>query len=272
VTGRPVSRGSSRVLGALLVAFALAHDAYGLEPPVTCDGCVPFPPTTSPWQWQLEGEIDPSVPADVYDIDGELNGPDVIRLLHDLGRRVICYFSAGTWESFRPDAQGFPPEIIGKPLDDFPDERWLDISRIDLIAPVLLARLDMCQAKGFDAVEPDNVDAYQNDSGFPLTADHQLAFNTWVANEAHRRGLSVGLKNDAEQVETLHPYFDFAVVEQCFQYKECKQYVPFVEHGKAVFAAEYKLRPKRFCRRSRRLGLSTIFKRLDLTAFRRACP
>lgn len=92
----------------------------------------------------------------------------------------------------------------------------------------------MCQAKGFDAVEPDNVDAYQNDSSFPLAADHQLAFNTWIANEAHRRGLPVGLKNAAEQVETLHPYFDFAVVEQCFQYKECKRYTPFVEHGKAV--------------------------------------
>lgn len=230
-----------------------------------------FPPTTSPWQWQLDGAIDPSVPADVYDIDGGVQGSDVVSTLHGQGRRVICYFSAGTWEEFRPDAQGFPAETIGKPLDDFPDERWLDVRRIDLLAPVLLARMDACKAKGFDAVEPDNVDAYQNDSGFPLTADEQIAFNVWIANQAHARGLSVGLKNDAEQVTTLASHFDFAVVEQCFQYKECSSYLPFVEQGKAVFVAEYKVRPPAFCRRSKRFGFSTIFKRLGLDTFRRAC-
>ena len=131
--------------------------------------------------------------------------------------------------------------------------------------------MDAWRAKGFDAVEPDNVDAYQNDSGFPLSADDQRAFNVWIANQAHARGLSVGLKNDAEQVAVLAPYFDFAVVEQCFQYKECNSYLPFVEQGKAVFVAEYKVRPPRFCKRSKRLGFSTIFKRLALNSFRRAC-
>ena len=256
---------------ALGAALAVGGAAHALDPPLECAGCVPFPPTTTPWQWQLDGTIDVTVPGGVYDIDGAVQGADVVEALHAQGRRVICYFSAGTWEEFRPDAQGFPAETIGNPLDDFPDERWLDVRRIDLLAPVLLARMDECRAKGFDAVEPDNVDAYQNDSGFPLTADDQLAFNVWIANQAHARGLSVGLKNDAEQVAALAPYFDFAVVEQCFQYKECSSYLPFVEQDKAVFVAEYKVRPPRFCRRSRKFGFSTIFKRLALTSFRRAC-
>jgi hypothetical protein len=212
------------------------------------------------------------VGASVYDIDGADQGAEVVQALKARGRRVICYFSAGTWEEFRDDAEGLPPLVRGLPLSSHPNERWLDVRRIDLLAPVLLARLDTCKAKGFDAVEPDNVDAYDNDSGFPLTSEDQLAFNTWLANEAHARGLAVGLKNDTAQVAALVPYFDFAIVEQCFEFDECEQYTPFVAAGKAVFVAEYRVRPARFCRRSRRLGFSTIFKRPDLNASRAVCP
>ena len=56
------------------------------------------------------------------------------------------------------------------------------------------------KTKGYDGVEPDNVDRYVNASGFDLDADAQLAFNRFIANEAHARGLSVGLKNDLDQV------------------------------------------------------------------------
>jgi hypothetical protein len=253
------------------VALAAPH-AAALDPPLPCDGCTRFPPTTAAWQWQLRGRIDVSVRAAVFDIDGADADPELVRALKTAGRRVVCYFSAGTWEAFRDDAAGFPEEVRGKPLEDYPDERWLDVRRIDLLAPVLLARLEACRAKGFDAVEPDNVDAWDNDTGFPLAADDQLAFDVWIANEAHRRGLAVGLKNDAEQVPQLVPYFDFAVVEQCFQFRECDRYLPFVEAGKAVFVAEYRVPPARFCRRSRRLGLSAIFKRPGLGRFRRTCP
>ncbi len=69
-----------------------------------------------------------------------------------------------------------------------------------LLAPLMRARLDLCQAKGFDAVEPDNIDGYQVDggTGFPLTAGDQLRYNRWIAAEAHCRGLSIGLKNDSD--------------------------------------------------------------------------
>jgi hypothetical protein len=62
--------------------------------------------------------------------------------------------SVGSFEAFRPDARRFPQAVLGRPLDGWPDERWLDIRRRDLLAPVLLPRLDECRAKGFDAVEP----------------------------------------------------------------------------------------------------------------------
>jgi len=55
------------------------------------------------------------------------------------------------------------------------------------------------------------------------------------------------------------------------QYRECRRYSPFVRAGKAVFLAEYKVRPRRFCRIARELRFSAIFKRLELGVFRRTC-
>jgi Glycoside-hydrolase family GH114 len=66
--------------------------------------------------------------------------------------------------------------------------------------------------------------------------------------------------------------FDFAVVEQCFQYRACRAFMPFTRARKAVFEAEYSTPRRRFCPRARRLRFSAIFKRVALGAFRRTCP
>ena len=124
-------------------------------------------------------------------------------------------------------------------MDGWEDEQWLDISNEDL-APVMRARLDLAVAKGCDGVEPDNMDGYMNDTGFTLSADDQLAYNKFIANEARKRGLSVGLKNDVDQIAELEPYFDFSVNEQCHAYNECDQLQPFTDVDKPVFNAEYK--------------------------------
>ncbi len=111
--------------------------------------------------------LDLSVDAAVYDIDLFDNDAATVDELHAQGRRAICYFSAGTFETGRPDANEFPEAVKGKPLEDYPDEKWLDIRQLDVLRPIMEARLDLCKAKGFDAAEPDNVDGYSNDSGFP---------------------------------------------------------------------------------------------------------
>ncbi len=77
----------------------------------------------------------------------------------------------------------------------------------------MAARFDMCRDKGFDAVEADLVDGYARDSGFPLTAADQLTYNRMLADLAHERGLSIGLKNDLDQVADLVDHFDFAINE-----------------------------------------------------------
>jgi len=199
----------------------------------------------------------------------------VVAALHAQGRRVICYISVGSWEDWRPDASQFPAEVLGKDYEGWPGEKWLDIRRIDLLAPIMRARLDLCRAKGFDAVEPDNIDSYTSDTGFPLTYNHQKAYNIWLANEAHARGLSIGLKNDDEQVADLLPYFDWALTEDCFADDWCDSMTPFITAGKPVFAAEYTdtgITLDDFCPQAKALKFSAIFKNRDLDAWRQACP
>ncbi|MFC7304354.1 endo alpha-1,4 polygalactosaminidase [Streptomyces monticola] len=222
------------------------------------------------WQWQLDGRVDPVVDVPVYDIDGFENDAAAVRGLHRQGRKVICYINAGAWESFRPDQRDFPASVRGRE-NGWAGERWLDIRQLDILRPLMARRFDMCRDRGFDAVEPDLMDAYLNDTGFPLTARHQLAYNRMLAALAHARGMSVGLKNDLPQVPQLVDDFDFAVNEECAQYGECERLKPFVAAGKAVLHVEYALEPSVFCARTGRLGLSSMRKRLDLGVWRRPC-
>ncbi|KOG51925.1 endo alpha-1,4 polygalactosaminidase [Streptomyces griseoflavus] len=222
------------------------------------------------WQWQLTGKLDLSVDAPVYDIDGFNHKAATVADLHKRGRKAICYISVGAYEDFRPDARRFPKNVIGEE-NGWKGERWLDIRRLDVLRPLMAKRFDMCRDKGFDAVEPDNVDGYKNKTGFDLTAEDQLAFNRMIAKLAHDRGMSVGLKNDLDQIPQLVNDFDFAVNEQCAEYDECAAMTPFIEADKAVFHVEYELPASRFCRNSKRLGLSSMQKRLHLDAWRESC-
>jgi hypothetical protein len=221
---------------------------------------------TAAWQWQLQGKLDPGLGAWAYDVDGFETTKREVRTLHRRGRRAICYLDVGSWESYRPDAGRFPPAAIGRVYAGFPDERWLDVGRFRLFAAPLEARIEICARKGFDAVEPDNLAGWENETGFEITPAQQLRFNRWIADQVHARGMAVALKNDPRQVRQLVGRFDFAIVEECFQYEECGFYEPFVERGKAVLEAEYELAPSRFCAEAVALGFSAIRKSYDLFA------
>jgi hypothetical protein len=223
------------------------------------------------FQIQLQGIADLSVKADVYELDGFDTRSRTVRALHARGRRAVCYLNAGAWERWRPDRGSSPPKVLGRALEDWPGERWLDIRRLDLLGPIVRRRFSMCRRKGFDAVEADNVAGYANETGFPLTHRDQLRYNRFLARTAHRLGLSIALKNDLAQVRELEPAFDFAVNEQCFQYRECELLRPFTRAGKAVFVVEYELPRTSFCPRARRLGFTAIRKRLELGRWRAAC-
>lgn len=226
----------------------------------------PAPGTT--WQWQLTEDINTSFDVEMYDIDLFDTPQAVIDELQADGRIVICYFSAGSFEDWRPDAGDFPAEVLGDPLEGWPGERWLDIRRLDLLQPIMGARLAMAAEKDCDGVEPDNVDGYTNDTGFALSDGDQLAYNRWLANAAHELGLSIGLKNDLDQIPQLVEDFDWALNEQCFQYEECDRLLPFIEAGKAVFGVEYNeegLSRDDYCPAANELGFSWLTKTYDLS-------
>ncbi len=196
------------------------------------------PNINTSWQWQLQGNIDTSYNAEVYDIDLFDTNATVIQSLKNNGKKVICYFSAGSYENWRSDKDKFPLSVLGNDMDGWTGEKWLDISN-DNIAHIMESRLDLAVQKGCDGVEPDNMDGYDNNTGFDLSANDQLAYNKFIANEARKRGLSVGLKNDLDQIIELEPYFDFSLNEQCHAYNRCDKMQPFIDNNKPVFNAEY---------------------------------
>jgi len=223
------------------------------------------------WQIQYAGDLDTSLDVGVYNLDLFETDIHTMQELKQRGVFVMCYFSAGSLEGWRPDAQDFPQEILGQPMEGWDSETWLDIRQIALLQPIMNNRLDMAASKGCDGVDPDNVNGFENKTGFPLSYEDQLAFNISLANAAHERGLTIGLKNDLNQIKDLLPYFDWILNEECFSYNECDLLLPFVEAGKPVFVIEYELSPQEFCGRANEMNFNALHKNWDLDAYRVSC-
>jgi hypothetical protein len=260
-----------RLLGGAQETRPHGHPAHQFASPAKDRPTIWHPPLNTSWQWQLTTPVKQEVKARMYDIDMFDNDASVVASLHNKGRKVVCYISVGTWENWRPDAKKFPKSVLGENVNGWPGERWLDISRIDILGPIMKARMDKCQAKGFDAMEPDNVDGYANDTGFQLTYNDQIAYNTFIANAAHARGLSVALKNDLDQIPDLLSTFDWALDEECFYYHECSKLLPFIKAGKAVFEVEYSLPTSKFCPEANSLNFNSMKKHLALGVYRVPC-
>lgn len=216
-----------------------------------------------------------TTPAKAVDLDLFDTKAATVAALKKQGKHVICYMSAGSWENWRPDKAAFPARIRGKPLDGWPGERWLDIRQLSVLAAPMRARLDLCKKKGFDAVDPDNVDGYGADTGFPLTRTNAITYLRFLATEAHARGLAIGLKNATEIAPSLLATVDFAVTEDCFKQGWCATSKNFIAKNKPVFAIEYTdnhISFPAFCAQAKKLGLSPLLKRRNLDTREWRCP
>jgi hypothetical protein len=231
-------------------------------------------PGTS-FEWILQN-YDGTIPAaEAVDVDLFETSKAKLAALRAAGKKPICYVSVGSWENWRPDRNDYPASIIGKPLDGWPGERYVDIRNLTLLGPILLKRLDLCKAKGFIAIEPDNLDGWQNDTGFAISRADQIRFLKWLASMAHQKGLSIGLKNVPELTDAVIDRFDWALTEDCFDQRWCAESAPFIAAGKAVFAVEYTdndIDFAKFCAQAKSLGLSPLLKRRSLVAWSRNCP
>jgi len=223
------------------------------------------------WHIQYSGEL--IVPPDVAVVDLDMEDTDaaVIDRLHARDVRVVCYISAGSWEPYRSDADEFPDDLLGEAYVGFEDERWLDV-RSPALRPLLTARIEAAAEKGCDAVDPDNVNGFENETGFPLTRADQVAFDRWLFDEVHRAGLAVGLKNGLSLVDELIDHVDFQVNEECIEQGGCAPLAAFVEAGKPVWSIEYAGDPDAVCTEAAELGFATVIKDLALGPGGHACP
>jgi hypothetical protein len=134
--------------------------------------------------------------------------------------------------------------VLGNVVPGYSNERLVDIRQIAVLQPIMAARLDRAKAKGCDGIEPDLDDTYNGyDTGFPLTMQDQLNFNKAVADLAHARGMSIGLKNGASSGGVFEgamvQFTDWALNEECNQFGECAGYSSYIRANKAVFQVEY---------------------------------
>jgi len=235
----PLVRGmvvSSLLVGVVSCGGGSSESADSADPGDTDDSWTPAASDT--FEIQLTGTLNTRYDVKVYEVDLFDTSTDTIDELHAAGSAVVCYFSAGSAEDWRDDYSSFSSSDMGNELDGWPGEYWLDTTSSN-VRSIMVTRIQLAQTKGCDGVDPDNVDAYTNDTGLDLTAATQLDYNTFLAEQAHALGLKVGLKNDVDQLSELASSFDFAVNEQCFYYDECDGYTAFTSADKPVFNIEY---------------------------------
>jgi hypothetical protein len=136
-------------------------------PPTPSNLSIWQPQAATKWQIVLQKSITISsdstntTPSDaiIWDIDLFTNSKETITKLHSLGKKVICYFSAGSYEPDRPDSDQFQKVDLGKALKGWPDERWLNTNSLS-IRNIMDERIVLAKNKGCDGIDPDNVDAY----------------------------------------------------------------------------------------------------------------
>lgn len=229
-------------------------------------------PVGKTFEWRLDSVSDNfRTEAEVIDIDAFSATPELIANLKAQGKIVIAYLSVGSLENYRPDANEFPESVVGNDYDGYPDEKWLDIRQIKLLAPIMEARFNMIKSKGFDGIEPDNMNGYQNETGFNISEEDAITYSRWLIEQAHSRKLSIGQKNSEELIPRLFDEFDWILTEDAYVDDFYEQLSPFIAAGKAVFLVEYtdKISSEDFqnkvCPSAASKKYSAVLKNRDLT-------
>ncbi len=268
------------LLSIIILFYSCSED--GQETPEDSGWYKPAPMTS--FDWDLRSDIPENTVYDavVVDIDAFDNDKDFVDMLHAQGKKVIAYVSVGSWEEWRPDAGDFYDEVIGNDYPGWEGEKFLDIRKINQIMPIMKARFDMIKEKGFDGIEPDNIDLHAwtaEETGFDIDENDVITYAKLIAQEAHDRGLSVGQKNASDLSEELVDSFDWILTEDAFYYGFQNEAVPYIDHNKAVFAVEYTdkftasyLFAGQVCEEAAQLQYTAILKNRELDAFVYHCP
>ncbi len=233
------------------------------------------PKVGATFDWLEDSSLEnlPASRRDIYIVDAFDVTAATIASLHKQGARVICYVNVGAWEDWRSDKNNFPESILGNDYEGWEGERWFD-STSPALKPLIQKRFDLAKQKGCDSIDADNMNSYEHATGFSITANDQIAYNIWLASEAHKRGMSIGLKNSAELMKRLLPSFDWALIEDCADQGWCADFRPFTAAGKAVFQVEYTdtgVSTATFCAEAKKNRFSAVLKHRNLDAWAEYC-
>lgn len=222
-------------------------------------------PTALEWQWEIDHALKTTNAKDmgtgiaayngqtvapaVYDIDGFDNTAATVDALHAAGKKVVCYIEVGAAENYRSDYSQFTAAMLGKTMPGYSAEKYIDI-RNPAVVTIIEARIAMCAAKHFDAIEPDIDESYGSKTGFPLTKAIEESYMTTLAAYAHGLGVAMWGKNPDDTGDSyaadMEGVFDAILTEECNQYKSCNLLSSYTGK-KPVFNAEYALATSKFC-------------------------
>jgi hypothetical protein len=242
---------AGKVLAGLAVAAACGTAAALLGPfRSQAAPTITLPPVNAPFDYQIGGVYPPA--GDVEVVTRDVKASPVPDLYN------ICYVNA--FQTQEEGDVGGPQDwdrdllLTGEDgtvvIDPEWDEVILDISedgKRRRIAQEIDKQIDLCDEKGFDAVELDNYDTYARDVvGGAITADDAQDYIRLLSSYAHDKGLAVGQKNTVELADRHERNgLDFAVAEECGdpRWNECDQYVAaFGDHAVFIEYTEEGLR------------------------------
>ncbi|WP_432995172.1 endo alpha-1,4 polygalactosaminidase [Dactylosporangium sp. CA-233914] len=146
-------------------------------------------------------------------------------------------------------------------------ENLIDVStpaKRTAVAAIVNGWIDGCAAKGFKAVEPDNIDSYERSKGL-LTKANAVALLKLLAPHAHDKGLAIAQKNTTDLGSAgKNAGLDFAVAEECGRYNECGDYTDV--YGSHVIVIEYTKNAFTKACNSYGSTLSIVLRDVDVTA------
>lgn len=273
-------------LAALVVGVlpAKTEEATQCGGPIRCEG--------GQSHWVPKGKLDWTIDYSSALADGRLDveahdayvltlpvvakarGKPISELRCTAKKKLICYTNCGAYEKDHWNEEIIDPvrgELIGAQMSGYPEERWLDIRRLDVMRRLIGDKFTKAASLGCDAMLCDNVEAWTTGTdgqdekavrlyreqgldalkafaaenvkartGFEISYDDQIAYNRMLSEEAHSRCMGIGLLNDVFQIPDLADDFDFALNEQCHHCGWCDLYQPFVGADKPVLHLEFR--------------------------------
>jgi len=285
---------------AMILVIVGVCAGIGSAAPVGASGWWVPPLGQQPWQWELSHPLKLSKARDmgtddvlpngqpapapvIYDIDAIINPASTITALHAQGKHVVCYIEVGaagnyystgdeglssTYYDQLQSAGEFGNQVPGYP------EYYLNIQSPATLSIIESMIAQQCAAKGFDAVETDIDEEYADNSGFALTKGMEERYMTKLADDIHALGMGWWIKNPDDTGDSyatdMFPLADAVLTEQCNQYASCGLLSAYVGH-KAVFNAEYRLKPSKFCAADDTLGFNGAKFSVSLNGTRKPC-